>query len=317
MKRMGLFLTMIAVSMGLFLSPWIANAATATSITSGAYYSLININSGKALDAAGGNTANGTNVQIWTNNNTNAQKWKVIKNSDGTYKLINVNSGKALDVNNANTVNGTNVQIWTDNGTGAQKWKIIKNNDGTYKLINLNSNKALDVYSANSANGTNVDIWRDNSTVAQKWKLVKTSTQNTSTETAAQLKADRIVAFAESLIGKVHYVFGVNNPSKLIFDCSSYTKYVYASQGINLIWGSAAQSHQGTPIYKKSDLRKGDLVHFSTVTPGKINHVGIYIGNGKFISNTTGSTYGPEIDSITSGWYSDRFVVGTRVIPGL
>ncbi|MBU5445214.1 glycosyl hydrolase [Paenibacillus sp. MSJ-34] len=140
-------------------------------VESGKVYKLINPNSGKALDVNAAGTANGTNVQIWEDNGSGAQKWRVVSNGDGTYKLVNPNSGKALDVNNSGTANGTNVQIWNDNGSGAQKWQIVSNGDGTYKLINPNSGKALDVSGSGTANGTNVQIWNDNGSGAQKWRF--------------------------------------------------------------------------------------------------------------------------------------------------
>jgi hypothetical protein len=142
-------------------------------VTSGSIYKLINTNSGKALDVYAAGIANGTNVQIYTDNGTGAQKWQPISNSDGSYRFINTNSGKALDVTSSGTADGTNVQIWTDNGTGAQRWKITANSDGSYTLINVNSGKALDVSGAGTADGTNVQIWTSNGTGAQKWKFVQ------------------------------------------------------------------------------------------------------------------------------------------------
>ncbi|MFC4305060.1 RICIN domain-containing protein [Cohnella boryungensis] len=148
-------------------------AAPSTGIVSGGTYKLINTNSGKALDVSGSGTAPGTNVQIWTDNNTGAQKWTIYRNANGTYKLINTNSALALDVAGTGTADGTNVQVWTDLGNAAQTWNIVLNADGTYKLVNPNSGKALDVSSSGTANGTNVQIWTDNGTGAQKWNLVR------------------------------------------------------------------------------------------------------------------------------------------------
>lgn len=142
-------------------------------IVSGGTYKLINVNSGKALDVSGAGTTPGTNVQIWTDNGTGAQKWTIYRNADGTYKLINVNSALALDVAGSGTGDGTNVQAWTDLGNGAQKWNIVQNADGSYKLVNVNSGKALDVSSSGTLDGTNVQIWTDNGTGAQKWQLIR------------------------------------------------------------------------------------------------------------------------------------------------
>ncbi|MDB5054416.1 MAG: hypothetical protein JWM44_2466 [Bacilli bacterium] len=137
------------------------------------------------------------------------------------------------------------------------------------------------------------------------------SVQAVQASSASQQKADRIIVSAESLIGKVHYKFGVNDPKHLIFDCSSFTKFIFAKEGINLIWGSNAQSKQGTYV-NKNNLQKGDLIFFSVGTPGKIGHVGIYIGNGKFIHNTTGSVYGVTIGDLKN--YQKRYITARRIL---
>jgi lipoprotein Spr len=134
---------------------------------------------------------------------------------------------------------------------------------------------------------------------------------NSSSTTSSQ-KADAIINFAESLIGKVHYQYGSNNPNNLTFDCSSFTKYVFKSQGINLIWGAGKQASQGAHV-AKANLKKGDLVHFSVGTPGKIGHVGIYIGNGKFIHNLKpGSNV--LISDLNSGYWKNHYITATRIL---
>ena len=52
---------------------------------SNGYVTLTNVNSGKVLDVYGGSSANGANVQQYSSNNTYAQKWIAVKNSDGSY----------------------------------------------------------------------------------------------------------------------------------------------------------------------------------------------------------------------------------------
>lgn len=142
-------------------------------IISGATYTLINPNSGKALDIAANSTADGANVHIWANNGGTNQQWTITDNGDNTYRLIAVHSGKALDVSGVGSANGTNVQQWTYLGGANQKWKIIANADGTFKLIDSNSGKALDVNGAGTADGTNVQIWTDTGGSAQKWQLIR------------------------------------------------------------------------------------------------------------------------------------------------
>lgn len=136
-------------------------------------YKLINPNSGKALDVYGNRTADGTNVNIYTDNGAINQKWTISKNSDGTYKIISQSSNKVLDVDGNQTTDGANVQIWSDNGGNNQKWRITQNSDGTYKIIGVGSGKALEVAGNGTANSTNVQIRMDDGSAGQKWQLVK------------------------------------------------------------------------------------------------------------------------------------------------
>jgi GH43 family beta-xylosidase len=139
----------------------------------GSVYKLVNPSSGKALDVDGGSTANGANVQLWEDNSTTAQEWRITSLGDGAYTLVNTISGKALDVAGGGTADGTNVQIWEDfDGSPAQRWAIIWDGNG-YKLVNPNSGKALDIAGGGKADGTNVQIWQDNNNAAQEWLLIR------------------------------------------------------------------------------------------------------------------------------------------------
>jgi cell wall-associated NlpC family hydrolase len=94
------------------------------------------------------------------------------------------------------------------------------------------------------------------------------------------------------------------------FDCSGFTRYVFAKYGVNLPHSSAAQSHVGTPV-AKSDLRQGDLVFFQTYRRG-ISHVGIYIGDGRFVHASTHGR-GVTVDSLSAAYYAPRYRGARRV----
>lgn len=115
---------------------------------------------GKCVDVAAANSANGTQVQLYTCNGTNAQQWTV--NADGTIQAL----GKCLDVSGAGTANGTKVQIWDCNGTGAQQWAASGG-----QLVNTNSGKCLDATGVSSADGTPLQIWSCTGGANQRWTL--------------------------------------------------------------------------------------------------------------------------------------------------
>ncbi|MBP2634994.1 MAG: spore cortex-lytic enzyme [Firmicutes bacterium] len=117
----------------------------------------------------------------------------------------------------------------------------------------------------------------------------------------------RIVQTALRYTG-VPYVFGGTSPGG--FDCSGYTRYVFAQSGIYLPRMADEQFEVGRHV-SYGNLQPGDLVFFSTYTSGA-SHSGIYIGDGRFISATSSS--GVRVDSLDSGYWGPRYIGARRVM---
>ena len=115
---------------------------------------------GKCVDVAGASSANGTAVQIYTCNGTNAQSWT---HSGNAFQAL----GKCLDVAAAGTANGTKVQLYDCNGTGAQQWTQGANGS----LVNTGSGKCLDDTDWSTTDGTQLQIWTCTGTANQSWTL--------------------------------------------------------------------------------------------------------------------------------------------------
>ena len=108
----------------------------------------------------------------------------------------------------------------------------------------------------------------------------------------------RVVDYAERFRG-IRYVYGGSSP-RSGFDCSGFVRFVYAHFGLSLAHSSYAQYQLGRRV-SRSALRPGDLVFFDG-----LGHVGIYVGNGRFIhAPHTGTRV--QIQPL-GGWYSARFV---------
>lgn len=116
-----------------------------------------------------------------------------------------------------------------------------------------------------------------------------------------------LLAVAEQYKG-VPYVFGGTTPQG--FDCSGYTRYVFAKAGINLPRMADEQYNVGKAV-DKQHLQPGDLVFFETYEPG-VSHSGIYIGNGRFISAT--SSRGVAIADLSGGYWGSRYIGAKRVM---
>ena len=155
---------------------WAFTPANEQLVADGTYYLESGINSGYRLDVNGASTPkNGTNVQIWSKNNSDSQKFQIIYSpSTGYYTVKNIYSGTPIDVTGAIAFNGANVAVWASNESCAQKWNIVSAGGEYFRLASAcNSDYSLDVNGAVAKNGTNVQLWKNNDTSAQKWRLIK------------------------------------------------------------------------------------------------------------------------------------------------
>lgn len=102
----------------------------------------------------------------------------------------------------------------------------------------------------------------------------------------AEQSREKLKAFALSLVGN-RYVYGGTNPSTG-FDCSGFTKYVYKNAlGIDLLRSSAMQATMGREV-SLGELEVGDLLIYAR--SGRINHVSMYIGDGRIVHAATSKT---------------------------
>jgi N-acetylmuramoyl-L-alanine amidase len=112
----------------------------------------------------------------------------------------------------------------------------------------------------------------------------------------------------------VKYVWGGNTP-KQGFDCSGFTKYIFAKYGVALPRTSREQARVGAGIAADfRALRPGDLMFFAE--PGEaISHVAIYAGDGRIIHSSS-SNGGVGYTDLNAGgdWFVAYFVAARRVM---
>lgn len=130
-------------------------------------------NVGKVLDVSCDSKDDGANVQLYSSNGTNAQKFYFEQDDEGFYTITVAGSGKVLDVDCGAITWGSNVQQFTGNRTDAQRWAVRRNADGSITLVNKGSGLALDLVAGGSADGTNLQTYEDNGTAAQRFTLKK------------------------------------------------------------------------------------------------------------------------------------------------
>lgn len=141
---------------------------------------------GKSVSSSTGSTVTkkkSADVQLWTPNNTFAQRWIPHKNADGTYCLECASCGLYLDVMSGGLSNPNPVWVYEKNGSDSQKWIVQQVDKDGYdpdfarpiELIPVvNKNLRLDCVDGRNEDGTGIQVFTANGTTAQQWGLVDT-----------------------------------------------------------------------------------------------------------------------------------------------
>ncbi|MEK6211313.1 MAG: C40 family peptidase [Pseudomonadota bacterium] len=124
---------------------------------------------------------------------------------------------------------------------------------------------------------------------------------------ASDETARKAVAFAREMVGKP-YLYAGDTPAG--FDCSGLVRFSYGRAGISMPRATQAQRNATTRISVRS-LRPGDLLFFDQEGK-KSSHVGIYLGDGRFVhAPSTGGRV--RTDSLSADFWKKHFVEARRV----
>lgn len=121
-------------------------------------------------------------------------------------------------------------------------------------------------------------------------------------------EANELISSAMGFLG-VAYRFGGTSPTG--FDCSGFMQYVFRNAyAVNLPRTSAEQATMGVAV-SRADLQPGDMVFFRT-SGSRISHVGMYVGNDRFIhAPRTGKRI--EITSLSNKYWNSKYATARRV----
>ena len=195
--------------------------------------------------------------------------------------------------------------------TASLKPKILKKETtklvNTKKSISVENNRTIskeDKLLASAIFGGNISINEDQELSTQTLSLNDSWDEFT--------KEDEILETARNFLG-VKYIWAANGP--LAFDCSGFTKYVFNTIGISLPRYSGHQANIGKKI-KFSQMQKGDLVFFDTTKKfrKKVNHVGIFIGDNKFIHASSAKKKVVITSFSKKKFYKNKFLYARRVV---
>lgn len=223
------------------------------------------------------------NVEAKEVTSTNQQK-KVTKVVEVTCSALNVRKGPGTNYGVKKTIKkGSVVGVIKSYSNGWSKVKISKSSTGYVSSENMKT------YSGDSGD-------------------IKVTYTKPSTSSTTNKKIDTVVSTVKAQVGKP-YVYGAAGPNS--FDCSGLTYYSYKKAGVYLNRSSRDQASNGKHV-SKSNLKPGDLIFFNSGT-NSIRHVGMYVGNNKFVhSPSPGKTV--RYESLSTSYYVKGYVTARRII---
>ena len=149
---------------------------------------------------------------------------------------------------------------------------------------------------------------------APKPKVTKPAAPKTEKQEEAPVtngSGSDIAAYALQFVG-VPYRYGGSSPSG--FDCSGFTRYVFAHFGVTLPHGASPQLNCGAEV-SRDNLQPGDLVFFHSTyaTSAAASHCGIYVGNGQFVHSASGGNRGITVSNLSDSYYSRHYLTARRI----
>ena len=180
-------------------------------IPDGDYHIVSALDSSLGLDVTGNNSADTTNIQLYSNVDDTKQVFTVTYLGDGYYKILHRGSGKSLDMFGNYSLSNTNIDIYQDNSTDAQKWIIKRADYEYYNIIGKGSGLYVTADNASIQNGTNIKGYIGNGYDGQKWVFVPAgSEENSVLSRIATLAASKIFNINAASADSAFDIFQVN-----------------------------------------------------------------------------------------------------------
>lgn len=250
------------------------------SITTGVSMIITSVANKKLVtDVTSASTANRARVQLYSSNNTNAQKYRFESIGNGTYKIVNVNSGKVLDVSGGSTANGAALQQYTNNNTVAQQWTVRNYGSGKVALVSVNANKAVDIPNGNAVQQAQLQLYSPNGTVAQQWLVAKAplTLRERLNETAAKHRQD---------LPDGTYTFGSKLNTSMKMDVSGASRSNYGNVQIWAGNGTNAQkwkvTHDSNGYVTLTSVNSGKVLDVNGGVSANGTNVQQYDSNGTY-----------------------------------
>lgn len=259
----------------------------------GVYY-IKNKNVNYALDVYGGSLYGGANVQLYSLNKSNAQKWKITHDSKGYVMFQNVGSGMYLTAGGSG--NSANVYQQKQSNGYNQKWIIMFDTNSNLRIVSaLHSNRVLDVHGGMIRNFSNIQLYDSNNSNAQKWVF-------DSINTNATCGLMQIMGTSQTTVAQMVRYYNANASGYDTFKAKYNGKYngVLAKGGASTINQFAqifyeeatAEGVRAEVAFTQCMKETGFLKYGGDVLPNQYNFAGI---------GATGAVHGASFSNVRMG----------------
>ena len=190
-------------------------------------------------------------------------------------------------------------------------------------LVGCSSTKDISQNESDEGYGKDVNGYKNSkevvstSTLTNKTSINKDNLEAISSSLAGFISSSEFAKTMEKDEVMFKFIEYMNTPylwggtSKRGIDCSAFIQTMfYQALGIELPRTSLEQSGVGEPV-EKEDLKFGDLIFFDTMRKGRVTHVGMYLGDGKFAHS--GSKTGVAVASLDDEFYTRTYLKAKRV----
>lgn len=255
----------------------------------GVYY-IKNHNKKFSLDVQNNSLYAGGNIQLYSLNKSNFQKWKISHDSQGYVQFENVGSGMYL------AVSGSNVVQQKKSNDYNQKWIIKYDANHNLRIVSAtNSNSAVDISNGSVKNGSNIQIYTANNTAAQKWVFEYINTNATG-------GLMQIMGTSQTTVAQMVRYYNANTSSYDTFKAKYNGKYdgCLAKGGASTINQFAqifyeeatAEGVRAEVAFTQCMKETGFLKYGGDVLPNQYNFAGI---------GATGAVHGASFSNVRMG----------------
>lgn len=261
----------------------------------GYYYICSCVGDGKTyfLDLCYGKSDNGTNIGIWTNDNSDARKFKFFDNKDGTYTILTKSSKDAscIGVESDSLQHGANILQWECNGSDSQKWKLIKIaenevNDITDSVFKITISKQSYTYTG-SAIKPKVSVKKGDTVLMLNKDYAVRYVNNVNAGTASVIIAGR-----GNYTGKVTKTFTITEAAGDISKCDIIipkSSYIYTGKAVKPKV-TVKNGNEVLTINTDYAIRYADNINIGTasiIIVGRGNYAGSAIKTFNIINTST------------------------------